>query len=118
MEYSDEEFIQFITGHEIVKTRLGEDGFDIVFDNGLVLETYDGCKLAQNLIDTISRGKETIDCEKLDPNFHKELLNRLIGRTVVKAEIGWKDCIFRFHLDNGDVVCILKAYAYAIGKEE
>jgi len=107
VEYSDEEFIQFITGHEIVKTRLGEDGFDIVFDNGLVLETYDGCKLA-----------ETIDCEKLDPNFHKELLNRLIGRTVVKAEIGWKDCIFRFHLDNGDVVCILKAYAYAIGKEE
>ena len=112
----EKEFIEKVKGKKIMKLRIGDSGFDVVFEDGIVLETYDFCLLYGRMKE-MCKECNVPDCEALGRELHEKLLKRFVDRSVVYAEYNVNNCVFVFHLDNGDSVCIPSEYGYVIGVE-
>lgn len=113
-EITDEEFAALVRGKEVIEILVGECGFDLVFENGLVLETYDLCVLLAWMKEM---GEDDgVDCRPRSREEHRELAMRFAGRRVVDVVIDGGKCVFEFVLDDGEKVCVPDAYGYVIDR--
>lgn len=110
-----DELLKTIAGKKIVKGCIGDSGFDVIFENGVVVETYDMCLLMQRMSRVL--GGEEVDCKPFTRSVHERFLRRLIGRVVTAVEEGVDGCVLRFELDDG-FVCLPEQYGYVVDVEE
>ena len=113
---SEKEFIESVRGKRVVELRIGDSGFDLVFEGGVVLETYDLCLMYSRIRD-MCKECDVEACEPLGREVHERILKKFVKRKVVDVEYNVGNCVFVFHLDNGESVCIPVEYGYVIDRE-
>jgi len=116
---SEDEFIEKIRDKKAEKVRVGESGFDVVFENGYCIETYDMCLIMRRMAELAeklgsSTGTPSLDCTPYDEGFHKTLAFKFLDKTVKTVEYNTDSCIFKFVLNDGETVCIPDQYGYVL----